>query len=901
MSNEPTWPALLVSFLVAPFVSSLAGAAEPNGWSVRYSSNVGEVHGHASAAALLVGGSETPHPALRARGWTATYDGIVALPRAGSYRFGIEVEGGSAEIRVTGDAGAERGRAAAASDGTSYTAWLEAGPGPIRVNVVYRRGARGDGRLRTLWEEIPTLEGGFRSEPIPTAAVVVPVDSAEPVARSIDERTGRMLLERKGCTNCHVPDAMTEHGVGRRPAPNLNDLGARVGADWTRRWIASPHALRPRSDMPDLFAGANAADEQEQEDILHFLMSGAEAPAPSDASLDLRWDGRTKFHTLGCVACHGPLEPASVVFADPLLPSSIDGHAPVVAYGDLDGKWHGTALVEFLKDPRATRPDGAMPSFDLGDSEARAIASYLTSRFPAPTGGFAVDAARAGRGREAFVRRSCHACHDVDGMPEPVPTAKPLHALSPEAGCMDPHDGATPRYDLSDDERRQLARGIESLAGLNGTPSPIDRSLRTFERLSCNACHRLAGRGGVPRELDPFFITLDDRVDLGDEGRVPPDLAGVGFKLTTPWFRRVLVAAGRARPYMGARMPQFGDEHVGALPVAFAAQDGIRPEQDMDPPPPHDSAVLDGRRLVGRDGMSCVTCHSFTSYPPAGSPGPSIEQFAERLRYEWWRAYIQAPARYKPGTRMPSFSLGRRSTVENVAGGDIYAQADAMWAYFDLGDAMPAPAGLEAPGAFKIDVDDRPVILRTFLENAGSRGIAIGFPVGIHFGFDAEACRLADAWSGDFLDASGAWAGRGGQVAGGQGKNVWTAAKGAPLVLGERPERWPESTGREAGFRFKGYRLDRAGVPTLLYEVDGVPIGERIEPKASPSPRFERRFELSRLSRPLWINAGRSGARITEAFGCRTTPRDAGDGVVWFEIEPELGASSVRFALEVSL
>ena len=47
--------------------------------------------------------------------------------------------------------------------------------------------------------------------------------------------------------------------------------------------------------------------------------------------------------------------------------------------------------------------------------------------------------------------------------------------------------------------------------------------------LNCYACHRRDETGGVIRERDPFFTA--NSPDLGDEGRIPPLLTGVGDKL----------------------------------------------------------------------------------------------------------------------------------------------------------------------------------------------------------------------------------------------------------------------------------------------------------------------------------------------------------------------------------
>ena len=50
--------------------------------------------------------------------------------------------------------------------------------------------------------------------------------------------------------------------------------------------------------------------------------------------------------------------------------------------------------------------------------------------------------------------------------------------------------------------------------------------------------------------------------DLGDEGRLPPHLTGVGDKLQPEWLREVLLNKGTARSYMATRMPQFGEANI---------------------------------------------------------------------------------------------------------------------------------------------------------------------------------------------------------------------------------------------------------------------------------------------------------------------------------------------------
>jgi hypothetical protein len=176
----------------------------------------------------------------------------------------------------------------------------------------------------------------------------------------------------------------------------------------------------------------------------------------------------------------------------------------------------------------------------------------------------------------------------------------------------------------------------------------------------------------------------------------------------------------------------------------------------------------------------------------------------------------------------------------------------------------------------KLTVGKRPIVMRTFLKDAGSRGIAIGFPAsagGLHFALDAENSRLVEAWSGDFLDATNVWAGRGGSVVGGQGPTVWKAPSGPALVIGLWPGtggagEWPTQTGRDVGWSFRGYKLDHEGVPTFMYRAPAgagaagtVDVLERIEPTGRGN-EFKRTFEVRGLpaGANVWVNAGPKAA-----------------------------------------
>jgi hypothetical protein len=270
--------------------------------------------------------------------------------------------------------------------------------------------------------------------------------------------------------------------------------------------------------------------------------------------------------------------------------------------------------------------------------------------------------------------------------------ARPLAELK-EGGCLAGAPG-TPQYTLSAADRADLVAGIASVKQLllaSPVRAPLDRSHLLVGALGCRNCHLKDEAGGPPDPIKIYFRTADD-AELGDEGRLPPRLTGAGYKLRAEWIKKVLTEGGRARPYMSTRMPQFGAAHVGNLNTMLAASEGIVAGADAPGPKSTDELTLAGRRLVGEAGLNCISCHTYAG-KTAGTAGPEMTEFAGRIRYEWWKPYILAPARFKPGTRMTAFFEDGRGKIADVFGGDPDRQIDALWSYFAAGKAAPAPEG----------------------------------------------------------------------------------------------------------------------------------------------------------------------------------------------------------------
>lgn len=825
----------------------MGGVTVPTGWLA----SSGAEKWLSPTAAFALQPAESITPDLPPLALKIAYTGVIAIDQPGRYRFGAELEGGVAQVSITTYKAAPRQATLAPADAISWGDWLDLKPGAVTVSYEFARDGAAAARLRPMWEMARAGIDGFKAEPIPSRVTKVPVNDAPAAAHAQQVARGRLLLGQLGCVNCHDgPDNATVD----RKAPDLAAVAQRADPAWILKWISVPQLMNPGCGMPDV-VGDSPEAVAEAESIVAFLESLAApvdwpAPASEDAVIA---SGRTLYESIGCVACHGV----------PIAKNNTEW-TPRVPFGDLAGKWNPAALAAYLRDPHQDRPSGRMPSLLLTEEESDQIATYLASEW-GPGRGERPDASaeQIASGRTAFVSRGCVSCHGLEGL-APEHIAKPLTELNTSAGCLNPDDALTPRYALSDADADAIRTAVQTVSAWKTTaPAPLDHASLVIESLNCVACHEWHEAGGVDAAVRDKFETLND-VDLGDEGRLPPRLAGVGWKLTSQWLIQVIGEGARARPYMKARMPVFASPHAPPLVDEFAKTDGVWPGTDAREPESNDQMVQSGLKLVGTGGLNCIACHVFADKPPAGLPGPNIAQFGERIRYDWWSRYIHAPPRFKPGTRMPSFFITGQSPITTVLAGDVDKQVDALWDYFSLGELfMPAPEGVMIEGGFALQVTDHPMVLRTFLKDVGARGIAIGFPAGVHFAYDAGTARLGYAWTGDFLDASGAWSGRGGNIVGGQGPTIWTAPEGAAIALGVDTPNWASATTLD----YKGYRLDPAGAPTFRSQIGGVTVNETFRPYPRAGVLFSRTIDLTDLSQGqvVWVHPGdkASMAKIT--------------------------------------
>lgn len=632
---------------------------------------------------------------------------------------------------------------------------------------------------------------------------------------------GKVLLSELNCAACH--DLGTANAsIKPKGAPALDNPTARLRPDFLAQFIANPHTAKPGTTMPDMLHGLSN-DERQQvgaaiTDLLLTWSSGRIRLQEVDPEAVAR--GRKLYHTVGCVACHTPEAGA---------PDS-------VSLGSLEQKYHLDGLVKFLEDPLAVRPGGRMPDAELDHWEAVDIASYLLRKQKVPARGEAVatvDSGMSKKGAEAFKQYQCLNCHQ----PDAEIIKSPIRANRLDEGCLSNQSGSWPHYQLGADQRNALKAALNPDA-----PAPTHHQQIEIEmaRFNCYACHKRDGVGGPTSDRDSYFTSADP--NLGEQGRVPPDLSLVGSKLKMPWLRKVVAHGASARPYMKTRMPSFGETNVQTLVELIKRADRTPPVEIQHVKDVRESRKI-GHELAGTRGLSCVSCHPFRGQSSSTIQATDLLMMYERLEEHWFHRYMTDPQSASPLTIMPSFWPGGKSSLPDVLDGNASQQRDALWQYLARGPEARQPAGIRLE-PLKLVVKNETVMLRRSYPGIGKRGIGVGYPSGVNLSFDAGQVRLASIWRGEFIEASGVWRGQGHGNVRVQGQGVVTFPEGPAFASLESLEQdWPKAAGkRSPGFQFRGYTLDDKQRPTFEYEFNGIQIRDAfLDVKGADGRGFLRR------------------------------------------------------------
>lgn len=693
-------------------------------------------------------------------------------------------------------------------------------------------------------------------------------------------QAGDVLISELRCAACHV--GIPRGSLPEKTAPDLTTVGARISPDYLRRFLASPLSVHPGTTMPDMLMSRPEGERDRiAETLTHFLVAQSKAEFRPDTGepIDLE-QGKRLFHSVGCVACHGPKEapPAVKKRNDEEEEAETPGDAAkkkikpnAVALDHVSTKYGVRSLGEFLFQPLRARPSGRMPDMKLTRAESLAIAGYLTSNQSRRPAALVPQEALVSLGKRYFQELKCAACHSLAGIAA-APPVGPLTTADLTGGCLSRESRRSPSFRLDEPQTQAIVAALRQGGATDSDQVAAAKSLTAFR---CVACHVRDDYGGVHELHDPFFTGSE--LKLGDDGRIPPPLTLIGAKLQPAWLKKVLFDGESVRHYMATRMPQYGTPNLQHLPPLFARLDVLNgptlkipsPESRTESEREREKAMrAAGRELLGDKGLNCIACHNFNGKVAQLNQGIDLLTTYQRLRPEWFDGYLRNPGKFRPRTVMPSAWPNGVAAYKTILNGDTDRQIESIWYYLSLGTSAADPPGIRGVNT-KLSVDDQARTFRGRSRVAGFRGIAVGLPEKVNYAFNAETGSLSAIWQGDFINVN--WSGQGS----GDFSPATEAATLAQDVsfarLADENAPWPAMPvmtkeaktnpdplyPKNVGYLFRGYYLGETSIPVFRYRSGDIDIEDRSTAAGTDEQRRLRRvirFD-SPTSQTVWFRA----------------------------------------------
>ncbi len=894
-----------------------------------------------SIVGFNLGENQSPHPRLSANGGIYRYDGYIKIMRNGAYSFAANLRG-SVVVKINDRIVFQNECKSAKAeykqiDGVNLTS------GIYPINIEFKR-LPGAARLELMWkmpgqlfEILPYDQLGFI---LKQWTGEVKEDTVQEFGRILFEEMSCIRCHAGGMKQAVSKTLIDRHG------PDLKNINSRVYSAWLETWLKNPKGVRPNTKMPALFAN-NEQGQSEITAVIQYLASlGGNSPKEQTmrniGELNRRRNqGKIAFTTFGCQACHeSPEKQTAKENMESAKQGKKEGEVKPTVYGlissdlghqiynlgKLENKTTVGQVTHFLMNPLEHNNTSRMPGMNLNENDARNLAIYLCTQplrknqkidsmekdLKKPTsapnsamvekvmaelkmdqaeiknfGKMPLEKQWQNYGKMVFQIRHCANCHEIDTQAKLVAKMSvPLEEIGARAeqGCLSEtakESDRFPHFSLKSTERKAIQSFLKNgLKGV-GSDAPIYQAKRTITRLNCLNCHQKEGEGGVGSELVEQMQRFEKAENLDDVR--PPNLTGIGHKFLSPWTKKIFLEAGRARPWMSLRMPQYGEKNIGVLVNHLAEIEGSEAISEIQKPILTAKNVEVGRQIVGKNGLGCISCHDIAGIANRGTRGPDLATTNQRVRYDWFRKWLEQPQRMTPNTRMPQIFIDGKTSFTVHFKDDPEAQTTAIWSYLSLGPTLPLPVGLEPPKGLIIPVGKDLEILRTFMPNAGNRAIAVGFPGGTNFAFDSNQCRLAYAWAGNFLDASPVWDNRGGAPAKILGPTFYTAPEGNPWAVSDS-QSTPDFAERTKNpsygvpeplmtlfkgkryVHFEGYELNSdGGTPIFKYRVENENnASAHFEEKVQPLPQsiasgIVREFSIQAPKQQnIWFLAGTS-------------------------------------------
>jgi len=296
---------------------------------------------------------------------------------------------------------------------------------------------------------------------------------------------GRQLFRQLNCTGCHILD---NYPWDRNVGPALDNLTAKVSADWILTWIRDPRGWRAKTRMPNLWPKPldpaskrpipetapeyqrwQAQMREETVAIAAYLVEHSDNPASrpgsakdarplkdelkdyADAPGATAEHGKLVFESYGCQGCHARADGDT---ADEKLPepwrSRERDHAPTLS--NIASKASVEWLAYWVENPERYWHGTKMPNLRLNRKEAVSVAKYLATLKATPAHAAKVDKTdvdlvtdsakrnervpctsqgdrlmtRVECGEKLIGNYGCFGCHQIAGFDKSAPIAPEL-------------------------------------------------------------------------------------------------------------------------------------------------------------------------------------------------------------------------------------------------------------------------------------------------------------------------------------------------------------------------------------------------------------------------------------------------------------------------------------------
>jgi mono/diheme cytochrome c family protein len=732
---------------------------------------------------------------------------------------------------------------------------------------------------------------------------------------------GRDTYAKIGCAACHGPRDNTGEPSKQTLAfaVPLGDLKGKYTIPALAAFLASPLQTRPSGRMPHLLK------PNEAQDVAHYLLQMAKVDLPAgrgttryayfegeweqlpdfsklkpkasgigvafelalskrESNYGMRFEGFFSAEVAGKFTFTLSSDDGSQLLIDGKKVVDNDGIHATQSRSDSVELTKGVhkVMVDFFQGGGEAVLDVEVESRTLGRqplgplvaaTEADLNKKPEPKNVPKDEDALTINPELAATGKALFASIGCANCHNLTVDKTLVTsTAKtlPFKDLKREGGCLaDAPKPGLPNYVLNDAQRKAIAAAMTNPSPASTEPGQV--VARTMLTFNCYACHARDKVGGLTETTNHLFTTTTP--EMGDEGRVPPPLDGVGAKLNPDYLKQILDKGADDRPYMHTSMPGFGQANVGHLIATFAALDKLPAVTTVKFTEPETKVKTAGRHMVGAQAFGCIKCHTFAGQKAEGVQGIDMLLMTKRLKRDWFHAYCVDPQKIRPGTRMPTAWPNGQSVLPSLLDGSAATQIEAIWVF--LGSKSPQiPAGMGRKFLPLVPTDGA-IIYRNFIEGAGNRAIGVGYPEKLNLAFDANELRLAMIWKGGFIDAARHWTDRGAGAEGPLGDDIVHLPAGPNFAVLAKPDTpWPTTNPRANGEKFLGYRLTKDERPTFRYSVNGATIEDTPNPSSKENPTLRRTIRVTAVA-PV------DGLAFRAAVGSKIESTGGG----WFKVD----------------